>query len=498
MESRGKRHAGVELAVLSPLGWAHATNVSLATLSAALDRFEPLLGPFPGKQFRLILSNSGPEFSLPDLAMVDVGSLSQAPAMIDERDDDSAEDAARVVTATLLGSWLGGECFGTCEGDWREPLAMYAGDLTDDGTSGSIEQARARRARIVDELSLLGCAPDSVGRQGGSVPGGLGWDMRGYFTRLDALSLHAFARKVGDAAFREGVRGFIRDHRGGQATVVDLASAVLQTAGRPRDDFPGSLVSGESCPPELSIESALYWPQRGVVSVTFTQSEPTAEARVTIRLFGPGGEIDADLSAPNARQTVDIPVPGQVNFVALDPEFHTPRRVSRERVVPSMLLTLTSSELSRVVDPRDADAYRPLLNAGEDPAAADSRKTLAPSQLAEGALARRGVLIVGSAALSPYVSGFLSAVDFPVRCEPNGFEALDESFDGPLDAVVATIRHPGNASAGISLVYANSRAAIPLDRVVAENPYSVVVFRAGRPIVRWNSDEPEMIPVSRP
>ena len=115
----------------------------------------------------------------------------------------------------------------------------------------------------------------------------------------------------------------------------------------------------------------------------------------------------------------------------------------------------------------------------------------------EGALAERCVLILGDAVSDPYTKGFLSAIEFPVRWIEDGFEFEDVGYRDPGDAILCTVRHPGVEGGGVTVLFANSVAAIPKPRNVPMYDRSLVIFKDGVPTLRRDFEIARVVHVER-
>jgi hypothetical protein len=106
-----------------------------------------------------------------------------------------------------------------------------------------------------------------------------------------------------------------------------------------------------------------------------------------------------------------------------------------------------------------------------------------------------GTVCVGSDAV---------AIEFPVSFDDacperrrKGFEFEGTDYDDPGDAVLCTIHHPGVPGGGVTVVYANSEAAIPKAMNVPMYEHSLLIFRNGRPVVRHDFEKPRIVSVER-
>ena len=71
----------------------------------------------------------------------------------------------------------------------------------------------------------------------------------------------------------------------------------------------------------------------------------------------------------------------------------------------------------------------------------------------------------------------------------------EEEYNEPGDAVLCTMRHPGLRGGGVTVVFANSEPAIPKASFVPMYEHSLVIFRDGKPVLRQDFENPQVIRV---
>jgi hypothetical protein len=184
--------------------------------------------------------------------------------------------------------------------------------------------------------------------------------------------------------------------------------------------------------------------------------------------------------------------------VELDPDYHLFRKVPLDQILPTTSSTRFGKAFTAVLPAGEApDAYRKIQSVFESSFEAGERIVVVAGQFQGQPLAERCALILGSAATDPYVSAFLSAIEFPVRWTDSGFEVDGARYGDPGDAVLCTVAHPGVPGGGVTVVYANSGESVPSAFAIPMYDRSLVVFRNGRAVLKRDFERRPTVPVSR-
>lgn len=462
----------------------HAEGL-LDTVGRLLDLYEPLIGPYPAQEFTVVdnFFSSGFAFStfiLLSSAVIEMGERSQT--------------VHGYIDHELLHSWWGNGIFvDPRDGNWCEALATYGANYYGHVLDGNEAEARRKRRNYCHFLTRLSPEDDKpLGTYG--LEGGCG---RGIAYNKGAMVFHMLARRIGQENFWSALRALTDEYVGRFASWNNLQDCFERESGRSLESFFQQWVRRGGAP-TIQIERATYDSSAETITLHLSQTEPTFELDVPVRVTHVDGVLDLSIPLFALSTKVTIPIDVVPRSVEVDPEYHIFRRVPEDDIIPSTSNTLRGDSLAIVLpDGVVAEGYQRItevFGAGEQNR---DVTVYSVSGLMEGALAQRNTLILGDAARGAYVGAFLGAVECPVRFDASGFEFEGVRYDEPQHAVLCTIVHPGVAGGGITVVVANSDAAIPSAVNIPMYDRSLVIFKAGRPIVRSDFERRRVIRVER-
>jgi hypothetical protein len=412
------RHGDIDLAVhLRPSQSQHAPGL-LAAIKRILDRYEPLIGPYPAREYAVVdnFFSSGfafPCFTLLSSAVIDMG--------------ERAANTHGYLDHEMLHSWWGNGVFvDPGDGDWCEALTSYATNYYGHVLDGDEEEARRKRRNYSHFFSRLKPEDDRpLGTFG--LPGGCN---RQIAYDKGAMVFHMLARQMGQDRFWSAMRRFNDEYLGRHASWDDIR---------------------ETCERESNLDFQSFFQQ-------WVRSS------------------------------------GIASTAGSDPDYHFLRHVALEEIVPTTAATRRGPALVVVLPTGGVqEAYVATQAVFESSYAAAKRIVRAAGSIEGGALADRCVLILGGAVRDPYVEGFLRAIEFPVGWTSEAFEFEGKAYNSPGDAVLCTSRHPGVPGGGVTVLYANSDAAIPRASAVPMYEHSLVIFRDGRPVLRRDFERPNVV-----
>ena len=487
---------GVDISVhLKPSQSPNAEGL-IATVKRNLDRYEPLIGKYPAGEFSIVdnFFSSGfafPCFTLLSSAVIDMG--------------ERAQTAHGYIDHEMLHSWWGnGIHVDPRDGNWCEALASYGANYYGYILDGSEAEARRKRRNYSHFFSRIKPEQD---KPLGTYERPEGCNRQVAYDKGAAV-FHMLAHKMGQDRFWAAMRRFTAEFVGGSASWEDIRRICEAESGLNLETFFRQWVR-ESGAPQLSLDEARYSLADRTLTVVLSQGEPAFELDVPIRVGHAGGTLDLVVPLHEARRQESIHIDTMPNTVELDPDYHILRRVASDEIIPTTALTRRGSAFAVVLPSGDApEQYKQLQSIFESSFKAHERIERTVGNIEQGALAERCSLILGNAVRDPYVEAFLSAVEFPVsfddplhpplrRGDGGGFEFEGTDYDDPGDAVLCTIHHPGVAGGGVTVVYANSEAAIPKAMNVPMYEHSLVIFRNGRPVVRHDFEKPRIVSVER-
>jgi hypothetical protein len=293
------------------------------------------------------------------------------------------------------------------------------------------------------------------------------------------------------------------DYVGRYASWDDIKKICEDQSGIALDTFFNQWVR-KSGAPMLSIESASFQTSDQLLTLNIHQDEPAHPGapafvlEVPVRIMHVGGEKDIMVKVKSPQEEVMVHVDVTPLSVELDPDYHVFRKIPLDDIVPTTASTRYGTALTTVLPSGEvAKSYSTVQSIFESSFEENEHFAMTADQLGEGSLADRCVLVLGDAVRHPYVSGFLTAAEFPVRWNESGFTISGVEYNDPKDAVLCTVRHPGVEGGGITVIYANSDVAIPKAMNIPMYDRSLIVFEDGKPSVRLDFEQRNIVHVER-
>lgn len=484
-EVHRREHNGVAINLhLKPDQAQHVAGLFQA-VERILDRYEPLIGAYPARGFSIVdnFFSSGfafPTFTLLSSVVIDMGERSQT--------------AHGYIDHEMLHSWWGnGVSVDPADGNWCEALASYGANYYGHVLDGNEEESRRKRRNYSHFLSRLKPEQDKpLGTYG--QEDGCG---RGISYNKGAAVFHMLARKIGQDRFWAAMRRFTDEYVGKFASWNDIRRLCEEEGDLPLETFFRQWVRSGGAP-MLTIEHARFDSAERTLTVGLSQGEPAFDLDVPVRVTHADGMVDVELPLNTDHEEITIPIDVLPLSVEVDPDYHIFRKVPADEIVPTTASTRYGDAFVSIVPGGEvAERYLSVRGVFERSFDEDERRALTTGEIEDGILAESCILILGSAVRDPYVSAFLSAIEFPVRWSEKGFRFDDAAYDDPGHAILCTVAHPGVPGGGVTVLYANSDAAIPPPMNVPFYDRSVIIFKDGRPIVRRDLEHRPVIPVDR-
>jgi len=479
------RHNEIDIRVhLQPRQAQHAPGL-IAAAKRNLDRYEPLLGKYPGGDFSIVdnFFSSGfafPNFTLLSSAVIDMG--------------ERAQTTHGYLDHEMLHSWWGnGVHVDPRDGNWCEALASYGANYYGFVLDGYEDEARRKRRNYSHFFSRIKPENDKpLGTYG--QPNGCN---RQIAYDKGAAVLHMLARKIGQDEFWAAIREFNTEMLGAYASWEDLRRECEARGGAKLDTFFEQWIR-RSGAPQLRLEQARYRVAERTLTLAIAQDGPVFDLDVPLRIRTAGGTHDVTVTMRESRHEESIQMEEMPNSVELDPDYHVLRRVASDELIPTTALTRRGGAFA-VVLPSGAveEPYKQIQSIFQSSFNDHERIERTAGEIEEGALAERSSLILGYAVQDPYVEAFLSAIDFPVTFSEEGFEFEGTEYNDFGDAVLCTVHHPGLSGGGVTVVFASSEGAIPKAANIPMYEHSLVIFRKGRAVVRQDFEKPRLVPVER-
>jgi len=442
-----------------------------------LDRYEPLIGDYPASEYAIVdnFFSSGfafPTFTLLSSAVIDMGERSQT--------------AHGYLDHEMLHSWWGnGIHVNPTDGNWCEALASYGANYYGYVLDGNDDEARRKRRNYSHFLSRIKSQDDKpLGTFG--QKGGCG---RNIAYNKGAAVFHMLASKIGQDTFWSAMRHLTAERVGDFASWETIRNVCEKESGQNLERFFTQWVRTGGAP-QLSIEKATYNSADQSVTLIIVQEEPAFELDIPLRVRLLSGSQDVVAPIDQAGQVVTVAVRGVPQSVELDPDYHLFRKVPLAEIVPTTASTRYGQEFTTIlpagVVPK---AYKSIQKVFAGSFERNEKIVRVVGAVEGDALAERCALILGDAVHDPYIAAFLSAIEFPVTFDDTGFTFDDEDYNEPGHAILATVAHPGLPGGGITVVYANSEAAIPSAFAIPMYDRSVVIFKDKMAIHRQDLEQ---------
>ncbi|UCE60153.1 MAG: hypothetical protein JSU63_00085 [Phycisphaerales bacterium] len=461
-------HNGVAISLhLKPEQSGQASGLSEA-VSRYLDRYEPLIGPYPADEYSIVDNFFSSGFAFPSFTL-----LSSAVINMGRR----AQTGHGYIDHEMLHCWWGnGIHVDPRDGNWCESLASYAANYYGYVLDGDEENARRKRRNYSHFLSRVKPEDDlplgTFNRDGGCG--------RSIAYNKGAAVFHMLARQIGQESFWAAMRRFTAEYMGQHASWEVIRQLCEQESGQSLEGYFDQWIRRGDAP-LIAIDHAVYNSANQALTVTLSQGDPTFNLEVPIRVAHEDGVLDMVVALREPVEEITLPISVIPTTVEADPDYHLFRKIPLDRVVPTTAATRYGDAFTTVLPAGAVDErYTSIQSVFESSFEEDERTTVVVGSIEEGALAERCVLILGDAARDPYVSAFLSAVEFPVQWLDEGFEVDGAEYTEPGDAVLCTARHPGVPGGGVTVVYANSVEAVPRAMIVPMYDRSLVIFKDGR------------------
>lgn len=480
------RHGPIDIRLyLKPAQARHAA-VLFEAVHRYLDRYEPLIGPYPAREYAVVdnFFSSGfafPMFTLLSSAVIDMGAR--------------AADTHGYLDHEMLHSWWGnGIHVDPLDGNWCESLTSYATNYYGFVLDGDEEEARRKRRNYVHFLSRTPAEADkplgSYGR-----PGGCG---RGIAYQKGAAVFHMLARTMGQERFWEAMRAFTGEYVGQYASWEDIRVICERFHGAPLDRFFEQWIRRGGAP-RVQVEVAEYDSANQQLRLVISQGEPPFHLDLPVRVHHAGGTMDLNVSVTTVSAEFTLPVDVIPDSVELDPDYHVFRRLNPEWIIPTTASTRSGKVLVSVVPAGEvAESYRELQGIFQSSFGPEGRVAVTSGEIRDGVLADASALILGAAVRDSYIAAFLHAVDCPVRWTAGGFEYEGVAYEDPAHALLLTLRHPGVSGGGITVFFANTEEGLPRAMNVPFYDNSLVIFKDTRPVLRRDLEPRMLIPVARP
>ncbi len=458
-------------AVLAPYK-AKVAGEILITLSDYIDRYEPLIGPYPYKEFTVYESFFTSAFGFPVCAAI----------MGDQLSEFKQYRRHGYLDHQLLNSWF---CDGVFDdkkdGIWCEGLISYLSNYYGFVLDGDEAGARKHRRNISNFMSHLRPETD-LPLESVTLRDVIG---RALSNQKGSAVYHMLERRIGRDSMFAALRQFSAQNTGRFATLRDLQDQVEQVTGEDLSEFFDQWFRSVGSP-QFDLTAAERVPGADTVAVTVSQGTTNFSVEVPLRLhFGDEPE-DVTVRIDEPQMTIPIPLTREgLTAVELDPDYHVFRKLKDEETMPTTLMTRRPPNLLIVLPEGELpDGYRTIadiftsdvLGTGTEARPGRSVIERIASEFTEADAADAAVFILGEAVHESAVARFLARTRSPVRWTDSGFGVGAEDYSDPGKAVLVTVHHPDRPEFGVTVYYGNSEAALANADVLTYYSNSLLVY----------------------
>ncbi len=465
-------HEGITVhAVVAP-GKDSVADDILAAAVGYLDRYQPLIGAYPYREFTVLEAFFSSGFAFPTCTQIAGSQLSE----------HQQYRRHGYLDHELLHNWWGNGIFvDPDDGNWCEGLATYMANYAGYVLDGDEEGARKQRRNYSNFLSAIDPEDDKpLGTFG--LAGGAG---RGIGYQKGAAVFHMLERKIGPDALLAGLRLLTEEQMGRHIGWNTIREAMERASGRDLSTFFVDWVRGSGAP-LLQMTAAEWRPEAGHVLVTLDQGGTEFELDVPLRLHYEDRKVDLVVTIDGPRQQVEVPLESEgLRGIELDPDYHLFRKLQPDQIMPTSALTRRAERLVIVVpDGEVAGPYREVADSfrnavlGDDDGAKSGREVIerTASTINAETLSDASILVLGEAVQSTLVQDLLGRSRSPVRWGRSSFQVHGNEYPAPGQAVFFTVHHPDRAELGVTVYYGNSEQALSNARVLSYYPNSLLVF----------------------
>lgn len=448
----------------------------LDTGSQYMAMYQKLLGKYPYQKFAVIENFWETGFGMPSFTLLGPRVM-RFPFILHSS-----------YPHEILHNWWGNGVFVDYNsGNWAEGLTAYLADhLIAEQRGNALNHRRNTLQKYTDYVSS-----------------GRDFPLRDFRSRHDSASeavgygkalmlFHMLRIRVGDQAFRDGLRKLYKEHRFTKASFDDVAASLGEAADTDLSAFFSQWVERTGAPSlSLSKVETLTDSNGGkqlLIEIEQTQSDAPYQLLVPVVIQLGNGETKQTLvSLKDRKQSITIEVPATALSVSVDPQFDVFRRLD-PREIPSALSQGFGADQALAVLPATADtellnAYRQLIESWRQrqrfnlQVVLDSELDQLPKD--------KAVWIFGwDNRFRQTVSEQASALN--ATLSDNTLTIDDKRYHRNQHAVVVTSRHPANPAQTLLWLASDNINALPgLARKLPHyGKYSYLAF---------SGDEPENI-----
>ena len=322
---------------------AHLTDTYLDRTLGYLERYDRMIGTYPYAAFSIVAAPLPVGLGFPYLTYIGRRVL-RLPFI-----------PVTSLPHEVLHSWWGnGVDVDYASGNWAEGLTTYLADYAIKEASGN-EGAKQARLRWLRDFASLPDDRDHPLREFISRQHGAG-QMVGY--NKTAMVFHMLRDRIGDPAFRQGLKQIWRRHRFQVADWDDLRAAFEAASGQDLGLFFTQWLERAGAP-HLALDQVAAKAAGNGYEVTFrlSQDRPNYQLRIPVAVGTETGVdyqvVDLDRARGDFRLVTEV----RPQWLAVDPDFDLFRRLDITETPPILREAMLASDAQLVIAAEDDD-YR--------------------------------------------------------------------------------------------------------------------------------------------
>lgn len=386
-------------------------------------------------------------------------------------------------------NWWGNSVFVNLdEGNWCEGLTVYCADYHYEQLKGD-EEAKQYRRRMLKDYAAYVRDPandfplnEFVARHSGATRAvGYGKSM---------MVFHMAQRKIGYAAFVQGLRQVAKDFPYKKAAYSDFFDAFKSISGVDFALFQKQWLQ-RSGAARLDLENVEF--KKNSVRFDLVQPDPTYDLQVPVVTSAGQKTLETVLHLRESRQSFEVRMDG-VDQVAIDPDCHLFRHLHPEEIEPTLSRVLAETHPTLVLDnapPMEANAGRDFARAfTESDHVPEVTDGVPPVAGADGHVPSNLVINPGTALLKSYLNQELVVAGdlFFVAGKRYSLKEYDLVF-------CAANPHDPQTSDLVVLSRSPQRLTKLGSRLGHYGKYSYLIFPSGRGKVERGNWEPGASPL---
>ncbi len=463
---------------------AHLAQEYLEATQRYLETYTKLLGPYPFAKFAVVENFFPSGLGMPSFTLLGSRVIKRHYTQ------------PYALGHEIVHSWIGNSVLNDVEqGNWVEGLTTYLANYYYEELTGTAEQAREQRRRMLLGYAVYVWLEDDYPVASFRYKTDQKDNAIGY--QKAAMIFHMLRREIGDQAFWSGVRNLVARRTGTYASWLDLEKEFSSAAGRDLRWFFAQWVERAGAPSLRVADATARGPavgREGVggyqVTIRLRQEgeEQAYRLRVPILVGMPGGKTHAEvLEMEGADQTFTLTTPGKPIRLQIDPDYESFRRISRRALPPMLNLYVTDRVRSLVLPTGGSDAERePYQALARRIASSDQGSRIKQGAGLDPSTMQGSILILGGPALNPAADWAVRGCEDRVTLGRDTFSIGGRVYEGSEMALLISCRHPERPEHVVTIFYGLSPdAAAKVARLLFFYGWqSYLVFRDGAVVAR--------------